>query len=126
MQGFNLPMLVLGGGGYRVKNVARCWAFETGTLLGAPSDLCPHERDCGTNQNKHQHKKLFESSKDLASPGSRSLSALPTMNRTAQHSTASWAFKTGPLLGDLASVLMGVTVTPPTFLFEIELLPLGF
>ena len=36
MQGFNLPMLVLGGGGYRVKNVARCWAFETGTLLGEP------------------------------------------------------------------------------------------
>ena len=22
---FNLPMLVLGGGGYTIKNVARCW-----------------------------------------------------------------------------------------------------
>lgn len=37
---FNLPMLVLGGGGYKISNVARCWAFETGTVLGAlPSQL---------------------------------------------------------------------------------------
>lgn len=33
---FGLPMLVLGGGGYKISNVARCWAFETGTVLGAP------------------------------------------------------------------------------------------
>jgi len=30
---FNLPLLVLGGGGYTIKNVARCWAYETGILL---------------------------------------------------------------------------------------------
>ncbi|CAD7695617.1 unnamed protein product [Ostreobium quekettii] len=34
MQSFGVPMLVLGGGGYTVKNVARCWAYETGTLAG--------------------------------------------------------------------------------------------
>ena len=28
-------MLVLGGGGYKISNVARCWAYETGTVLGA-------------------------------------------------------------------------------------------
>eukprot|EP01112_Ceratiomyxa_fruticulosa_P007684 TRINITY_DN1993_c0_g2_i1.p1 TRINITY_DN1993_c0_g2~~TRINITY_DN1993_c0_g2_i1.p1 ORF type:complete len:412 (+),score=70.32 TRINITY_DN1993_c0_g2_i1:255-1490(+) len=26
---FNLPLLVLGGGGYTVRNVARCWTYET-------------------------------------------------------------------------------------------------
>ena len=30
---FNLPMLVLGGGGYTIRNVARCWCFETSRLL---------------------------------------------------------------------------------------------
>jgi len=33
VKGFNLPLLVLGGGGYTVRNVARCWAYETGLLL---------------------------------------------------------------------------------------------
>src|SRR5688500_15294461 len=30
---FGVPLLVLGGGGYTVRNVARCWAYETGVLL---------------------------------------------------------------------------------------------
>jgi histone deacetylase 1/2 len=30
---FGLPLLVLGGGGYTVRNVARCWAYETSCLL---------------------------------------------------------------------------------------------
>ena len=34
MKSFNVPMLVLGGGGYTVRNVARCWAYETSVLLG--------------------------------------------------------------------------------------------
>jgi len=29
MKSFNVPMILLGGGGYRVENVARCWAYET-------------------------------------------------------------------------------------------------
>lgn len=33
MKNFNVPLLVLGGGGYTIKNVARCWTYETGTLL---------------------------------------------------------------------------------------------
>ena len=38
---FRVPMLVLGGGGYTMRNVARCWAYETGRLLGLdlPDDL---------------------------------------------------------------------------------------
>ncbi|KAF5843933.1 hypothetical protein DUNSADRAFT_55 [Dunaliella salina] len=31
---FNVPMVVLGGGGYTLRNVARCWTYETGRLLG--------------------------------------------------------------------------------------------
>ena len=31
---YGRPLLVLGGGGYKVANVARCWASETGKLLG--------------------------------------------------------------------------------------------
>ncbi len=30
---FNVPMLVLGGGGYTMRNVARCWCYETGRML---------------------------------------------------------------------------------------------
>ena len=26
---FNVPLMVLGGGGYTIRNVARCWAYET-------------------------------------------------------------------------------------------------
>lgn len=28
------PLLVLGGGGYKIVNVARCWTYETAVLLG--------------------------------------------------------------------------------------------
>ncbi|KAG1143846.1 hypothetical protein G6F37_000322 [Rhizopus arrhizus] len=31
---FNLPTLVLGGGGYTMRNVARAWAYETGVVVG--------------------------------------------------------------------------------------------
>lgn len=34
MSDYGLPTLVLGGGGYTMCNVARCWAYETGVLLG--------------------------------------------------------------------------------------------
>jgi len=34
LQSFGVPMLLLGGGGYTMRNVARCWAFETGKMLG--------------------------------------------------------------------------------------------
>jgi len=38
MKSFNIPLLVLGGGGYIKSNVARCWANETATLLGKTLD----------------------------------------------------------------------------------------
>lgn len=33
VKSFNLPLLVLGGGGYTKRNVARCWTYETAVLL---------------------------------------------------------------------------------------------
>ncbi|GAB1206619.1 hypothetical protein APSETT445_005309 [Aspergillus pseudonomiae] len=36
IKSFNLPTLILGGGGYTMRNVARTWAFETGILVGDP------------------------------------------------------------------------------------------
>ena len=41
IKSFHLPLLVLGGGGYRQSSVARCWAHETGVLAGMslPDDL---------------------------------------------------------------------------------------
>ncbi|KAF4343231.1 histone deacetylase 1 2 [Fusarium beomiforme] len=38
VKSFNLPTLVLGGGGYTMRNVARTWAFETGVLVGKEMD----------------------------------------------------------------------------------------
>jgi histone deacetylase 1/2 len=29
-----VPTLILGGGGYTIRNVARCWTFETAVVLG--------------------------------------------------------------------------------------------
>ncbi|XP_003385311.1 PREDICTED: histone deacetylase 1-like [Amphimedon queenslandica] len=33
MRRFNLPIVLLGGGGYTIRNVARCWTYETSTAL---------------------------------------------------------------------------------------------
>ncbi len=33
VKSWGLPLLVLGGGGYTIKNVARCWAYETAVCL---------------------------------------------------------------------------------------------
>lgn len=39
---FNLPTLVLGGGGYTMRNVARAWAYETGIVVG--QELTPGKK----------------------------------------------------------------------------------
>jgi len=42
VKGFGLPLLVLGGGGYTIRNVARCWAYETSVLTNTVvSDQLP-------------------------------------------------------------------------------------
>ncbi|XP_012369015.1 histone deacetylase 1-like [Octodon degus] len=41
VKSFNLPMLMLGGGGYTTCNVARCWTYETAVALDTeiPNEL---------------------------------------------------------------------------------------
>lgn len=33
VKGLNVPLLVVGGGGYTLRNVARCWTYETSLLV---------------------------------------------------------------------------------------------
>mmetsp|Transcript_5354 Transcript_5354/g.15737 ORF Transcript_5354/g.15737 Transcript_5354/m.15737 type:complete len:454 (-) Transcript_5354:95-1456(-) len=37
VKSFGKPTLVLGGGGYTIRNVARCWTYETAVLLDQPA-----------------------------------------------------------------------------------------
>lgn len=39
VKSFNKPLLLLGGGGYTMRNVSRAWAFETGLAAGV--ELAP-------------------------------------------------------------------------------------
>lgn len=34
MRSFNVPLMIVGGGGYTIRNVARTWAYETGVAVG--------------------------------------------------------------------------------------------
>ncbi|KAH7434019.1 hypothetical protein KP509_07G097000 [Ceratopteris richardii] len=38
MRSFNVPLLLLGGGGYTIRNVARCWCYETAVAVGEELD----------------------------------------------------------------------------------------
>ena len=42
MKSFNLPILLLGGGGYTIRNVARAWTYETAIALNQeiPNGKC--------------------------------------------------------------------------------------
>ena len=43
VKSFNVPVLVLGGGGYTLRNVPRCWTYETSILLDTPvKDTLPY------------------------------------------------------------------------------------
>lgn len=38
MKAFNVPLVVVGGGGYTIRNVAKTWTYETGALVGKELD----------------------------------------------------------------------------------------
>ncbi|ORD95035.1 HDAC3 [Enterospora canceri] len=42
---FDIPILLLGGGGYTIQNVARCWAYETAVFCGKEVDNFVPEED---------------------------------------------------------------------------------
>lgn len=37
----NIPLILVGGGGYTVKNASRAWAYETACALGIEKDIDP-------------------------------------------------------------------------------------
>ena len=39
VRSFNIPTMVLGGGGYTMRNVARCWAYETAVLVNQHDNI---------------------------------------------------------------------------------------
>lgn len=39
---FSVPLILLGGGGYTVKNVARTWTYETACALGIENEIDPN------------------------------------------------------------------------------------
>lgn len=38
MKNYGIPLILMGGGGYNVPNVARCWAYETSCCIGKKID----------------------------------------------------------------------------------------
>lgn len=68
IKSFNLPLLLLGGGGYTIRNVSRAWAYETGLAAGvelgsrACSAWClrrPHAADPRTEIPMNEYFEYF-------------------------------------------------------------------
>ncbi|KAL8590469.1 hypothetical protein ACOMHN_011682 [Nucella lapillus] len=55
MMKWNVPLLLLGGGGYNKKNVARCWVYETAIAVGVdlPNTLPTNENIYGSDFRLH-------------------------------------------------------------------------
>ncbi|KAG8198832.1 hypothetical protein JTE90_007134 [Oedothorax gibbosus] len=89
----NVPLLVLGGGGYTVRNVSRCWTYETSLLLDEPiSDEIPYNeyfeyfaRDfslhpkINTKQNNANSKQYLEAVVQAAVENLRCLAHAPSV-----------------------------------------------
>uniref|UniRef100_A0A0D9X6Y5 Histone deacetylase n=1 Tax=Leersia perrieri TaxID=77586 RepID=A0A0D9X6Y5_9ORYZ len=72
LRSFNIPMMVLGGGGYTIRNVARCWCYETAVAVGVePDNKLPYNdyyEYFGPDYNLHIQPRSVEnlnSAKDL-------------------------------------------------------------
>uniref|UniRef100_A0A3Q1HVK5 Histone deacetylase 2 n=1 Tax=Acanthochromis polyacanthus TaxID=80966 RepID=A0A3Q1HVK5_9TELE len=98
MKSFNLPLLMLGGGGYTIRNVARCWTYETAVALDTdiPDELPYNDYfeyfgpdfklhispSNMTNQNTHEYmdkikQRLFENLRMLPHAPGVQMQAIP-------------------------------------------------
>lgn len=53
VKSFNKPLLLLGGGGYTMRNVSRAWAYETGLAAGV--ELAPGWPSFSAALSPHTH-----------------------------------------------------------------------
>ena len=69
---FNVPLLILGGGGYTIHNVSRCWTYETSVLVGAavPDDLPSTPYDSFFAPDYKLHPKIVTKVDNLNTPAS--------------------------------------------------------
>jgi acetoin utilization deacetylase AcuC-like enzyme len=59
VKGFNLPLILLGGGGYNIGNVARCWTYQTAVCLNEEEDLPERiSPDMGFNKEYGRERKF--------------------------------------------------------------------
>ncbi|GJJ11836.1 transcriptional activator that enhancespseudohyphal growth [Clathrus columnatus] len=67
---FRLPLLILGGGGYTIHNVSRCWAYETSILVGAsvPDELPMTPYDSFFSPDYKLHPKIVTKVENLNTP----------------------------------------------------------
>jgi hypothetical protein len=63
MKSFGLPIQVLGGGGYTIRNVARCWAYETAVAVGLQDALPAEVRETRERNMKKKENQTEEEMK---------------------------------------------------------------
>lgn len=76
VKSFDLPVLVLGGGGYTMRNVSRAWAYETGLLVG---------QNMGSDLPYNDYY-------EVSGPFVLSLCFLISSSFSTMHQTMSWMF----------------------------------
>lgn len=81
VQSFGLPLMVLGGGGYKTSNVARAWTKETGVVVGIDlDDDLPVSEYLGYYFAKEEHRLTVNSKPDIKDQNSpQYLSSLRVM-----------------------------------------------
>lgn len=74
VRSLNVPVLVLGGGGYTIRNVARCWANETAVCIDPDTPL---PNDIPYNDYLSHYAPDFTLHSPFATPSSVPLSSVP-------------------------------------------------